>query len=183
MTGSCKRCNERPFHKRQRISQKLVDFHLLKYLVLKRSARDGICSRVQLWLISDFHRASLLSVTFINQLMHSIITVVDVKNLLYKSLKLLQHVSDHIGSIIREWKPVLDWNYIWWFKCAYFVRGWCLAAYSGSVVCVCCIGQRTTVSSSPSDTMHTHAHAHTHTPQVQNMPPNTDHTRYQRPIC
>jgi hypothetical protein len=30
-------------------------------------------------LISDFHRASLLLVTFINQLMHSIITVVDVK--------------------------------------------------------------------------------------------------------
>jgi hypothetical protein len=30
-------------------------------------------------LISGFHRASLLSVTFINQLMHSIITAVDVK--------------------------------------------------------------------------------------------------------
>ena len=38
-------------------------------------------------LISGFHRASLLSVTFINQLMHSNITVVDVKILLYKSLK------------------------------------------------------------------------------------------------
>ena len=38
-------------------------------------------------LISGFHRTSLLSVTFINQLMHSIITVVDVKILLYKSLK------------------------------------------------------------------------------------------------
>ena len=37
--------------------------------------------------ISGFHRASLLTVTFINQLMHSIITVVDVKILLYKSLK------------------------------------------------------------------------------------------------
>ena len=32
---------------------------------------------------SGFHRASLLSVTFINQLMHSIIIVVDVKNLCY----------------------------------------------------------------------------------------------------
>jgi len=32
-----------------------------------------------LWSISGFHRASLLSVTFINQLMHSIITIVDVK--------------------------------------------------------------------------------------------------------
>jgi hypothetical protein len=30
-------------------------------------------------VIPGFHRASLLSVTFINQLMHSIITVVDVK--------------------------------------------------------------------------------------------------------
>ena len=29
--------------------------------------------------ISGFHRASLLSVTFINQLMHSILTIVDVK--------------------------------------------------------------------------------------------------------
>ena len=38
-------------------------------------------------LISGFHHASLLSVTFINQLMHSIITVMDVKILLYKSLK------------------------------------------------------------------------------------------------
>jgi hypothetical protein len=38
-------------------------------------------------VISGFHRASLLSVTFINQLMHSIITVVDVKILLHKSLK------------------------------------------------------------------------------------------------
>ena len=32
-------------------------------------------------LIPGFHLASLLSVTFINQLMHSIITIVDVKNL------------------------------------------------------------------------------------------------------
>jgi len=38
-------------------------------------------------LISGFHRASLISVTFINQLMHTIITVIDVKILLYKSLK------------------------------------------------------------------------------------------------
>jgi len=38
-------------------------------------------------LMSGFHRASLLSVTFINQLMHSIITVIEVKILLYKSLK------------------------------------------------------------------------------------------------
>jgi ribosomal protein S1 len=38
-------------------------------------------------LIAGFHRASLISVTFINQLMHSIITVIDVKILLYKSLK------------------------------------------------------------------------------------------------
>jgi hypothetical protein len=30
--------------------------------------------------ISGFHRASLLSVTFINQLMHSIMTVVDIKS-------------------------------------------------------------------------------------------------------
>jgi len=37
-------------------------------------------------LISDFHHASLLSVTFINQLMHSIITVIDVKILLYKNI-------------------------------------------------------------------------------------------------
>jgi len=40
--------------------------------------------------------------------MHSIITFVDVKiYAIQKSkrhtLKILQHVSDHIGSIIREW--------------------------------------------------------------------------------
>ena len=33
-------------------------------------------------------------------------------NSAFKGLKILQHVSDHIGSIIREWKPVLDWNYV-----------------------------------------------------------------------
>jgi hypothetical protein len=38
-------------------------------------------------LISGFHGASLLSVVFINQLMHSIITVIHVKILLYKSLQ------------------------------------------------------------------------------------------------
>ena len=38
-------------------------------------------------LILGFHHASLLSVTFVKQLMHSIITVVDVKILLYKSLE------------------------------------------------------------------------------------------------
>jgi hypothetical protein len=38
-------------------------------------------------LISGFQHASLLSVTFINQLMHSIITVIVVKILLYRSLK------------------------------------------------------------------------------------------------
>jgi len=37
------------------------------------------------YIISGFNRASLLEVTFINQLMHSIITVIDVKILLYKS--------------------------------------------------------------------------------------------------
>ena len=58
-------------------------------------------------LIAGFHRASLLSVTVINQLMHSIITIADVKiYVIQKSkrhtLKILQHVSGHIGSIIRE---------------------------------------------------------------------------------
>jgi hypothetical protein len=38
-------------------------------------------------LISGFHCASMLSVTFIDQVMHSIITVMDVKILLYTSLK------------------------------------------------------------------------------------------------
>jgi hypothetical protein len=55
----------------------------------------------------DFWGNVIEHVTFISQLMHSIITVLDVKIMLYKSLKdthqkLLQHVSDHIGSIIRE---------------------------------------------------------------------------------
>ena len=36
-------------------------------------------------LISGFHHASLLSVTFINQLRHSVITIIDVKILLRKS--------------------------------------------------------------------------------------------------
>jgi len=38
-------------------------------------------------LVSGFHHASLLSVTIIDQLMHSIITVVDIKILLYARLK------------------------------------------------------------------------------------------------
>jgi hypothetical protein len=38
-------------------------------------------------LIPGFRRASLLSATFINQLVQSIITIIDVKILLYKSLK------------------------------------------------------------------------------------------------
>ena len=47
------------------------------------------------------------TVTFINHLMHSIMTSADVKIYdIQKSkthtLKILQHVSDHIGSIIRE---------------------------------------------------------------------------------
>jgi hypothetical protein len=37
-------------------------------------------------VISFFHRASLLLVTFINRLMHSIKTVVDVKICVFKSL-------------------------------------------------------------------------------------------------
>ena len=36
--------------------------------------------------ILGLHRASLLSVTFINQLMHSIITILDVKNLYYTKI-------------------------------------------------------------------------------------------------
>ena len=64
--------------------------------------------------------------TFINQLMHSIITAIDVKlYVIQKSkrhiLKILQHVSDHMGSIIREWSPILVWNYAppprLWLKC------------------------------------------------------------------
>jgi len=56
-------------------------------------------------MISGFHHASLLSVTFINQLMHSIITIVDKIYIIQKSkrhIKILQHVSVHTGSIIRE---------------------------------------------------------------------------------
>ena len=57
--------------------------------------------------VSGFHRASLLSVTFINQLTHSIITIADINiYVIQKSkrhiLKILQHVSDHIGSITRD---------------------------------------------------------------------------------
>ena len=49
----------------------------------------------------------MLTVTFINQLMHSVITIADVTiYVIQKSkrhtLKILQHVSDHIGSIVRE---------------------------------------------------------------------------------
>jgi len=47
----------------------------------------GLCCLNIFYLISSFDRASLLSVTFINQLMHSNMTVVDVKILSYKSLK------------------------------------------------------------------------------------------------
>ena len=49
-----------------------------------------------------------LGVTFVNQLMHSVITTAVVKIFVTQkskrhALKILQHVSDHIGSIIREW--------------------------------------------------------------------------------
>jgi hypothetical protein len=59
------------------------------------------------YIVSGFHRASLLSVTFINQLMHTIITTADIKVYVIqkskrRTLKILQRVSDHIGSIIRE---------------------------------------------------------------------------------
>jgi hypothetical protein len=37
-------------------------------------------------MISDSYEYTPVSVTFINQLMHSVITVMDVKILLYKSL-------------------------------------------------------------------------------------------------
>jgi len=40
-----------------------------------------------------------------------------LESILYKSLKrqhikILQHVSDHIGSIIMEWWTVCNWNYV-----------------------------------------------------------------------
>jgi hypothetical protein len=65
-----------------------------------------------IYLISGFHRASLLSVTFINKLMHTITTVVDVKIYVIQmskrhTLKILQDISDHKGSITREWSIYL----------------------------------------------------------------------------
>ena len=60
------------------------------YMIIK----EINCKKLNVYsLISGFHRASLLSVTFINQLMHSIITVVDVKISLYKSLK--THIKNY----------------------------------------------------------------------------------------
>jgi hypothetical protein len=58
------------------------------HCISKTVLNTGTCphTKVTSVLISGFHCASLLSVTFINQLMHSIIRVVDVKILLYISL-------------------------------------------------------------------------------------------------
>jgi len=49
--------------------------------------------------------------------MNSIIAVIDVKiYVIWKSkrhtLKITPTLSDHIGSIITEWRPVLGWNYV-----------------------------------------------------------------------
>jgi len=90
--------------------------------------------------VSVFHRASLLSVTFINQLMHSIITIADVKiYVIQKSkrhtLKILQHASDHKdpasgidnlylieitynGSIMLIMCLVGVWRHILYVRCA-----------------------------------------------------------------
>ena len=58
---------------------------LLSYTYFQYIKPCNIYSILSLFL--GFHRASSLPVAFINQLMHSIITVIDVKILLYKSLK------------------------------------------------------------------------------------------------
>jgi hypothetical protein len=47
--------------------------------MLLKEQRTLLLLLLLLLLISCFHHASLLSVTFINQLMHSIITAVDVR--------------------------------------------------------------------------------------------------------
>ena len=52
------------------------------------------------------HRASMIIKHFIIQLMHNILYV-DIINRI-KYLKVLQHVSDRRGSIIREPCTVLD---------------------------------------------------------------------------
>jgi len=49
---------------------------------------------------SCLHRASMIIKHFITQLMHSIYLVDTIK--IIKYLKVLQHVSDHRVSIIRE---------------------------------------------------------------------------------
>ena len=49
---------------------------------------------------TSFHRASMIIKHFIIQLMQNIQYVDTIK--IMKYLKVLQHVSDHTGSIIRE---------------------------------------------------------------------------------
>jgi hypothetical protein len=56
----------------------------------------------------------VIEVTFISQLMHSNIDVVDIKNgvthnsKMNHTIKLLQRISDYAGFIIREYRFVLN---------------------------------------------------------------------------
>jgi hypothetical protein len=68
---------------------------------------------------------------FISRLMHSNIQNLEVKIYVvekFKTQKSLQHVSDPMRSTIREYRAVLDWNYLLWFTDIYRVLGRCLAA-------------------------------------------------------
>ena len=102
-------------------------------------------------LISGFHGASFLSVTFINQLMHSIITVTDLKILLYKSLKdTLKITPTCFGSHRIHHQGVITCT---WLKLHIMVQMCLLCAWSvfGGIfwtcgVCVRCVGLRTAVS-------------------------------------
>jgi len=69
--------------------------------------KNRSCTRVQTWIWSSscLHRASMIIKHFITQLMHNIYYVGTIK--IIKYLKVLQHVSDHRGSIIREPSTVL----------------------------------------------------------------------------
>jgi hypothetical protein len=97
-------------------------------------------------------------VTFINQLMHSIITVIDIKILLYKSLKrhtlkitatcFGSHKIHHQGVITCTWLKL----HIMVQMCLLCVWS-VLAAYSGPV-CVCTLHRAVVLS--PTQCTHTH---------------------------
>ena len=77
--------------------------------------------------ISGFHRASLLSVTFINQLMHSIITIVDYKICIIQKSK--RHTLKYSNLFRITWDPSSGSDELYLIE----------ITYNGSIVLIMCV--------------------------------------------